>query len=243
MTMPDITNLGSGEALRGALMEIGRERYHSRHPFHKMLHDGRLDRGQVQAWALNRYYYQSRIPMKDCTLMGRISEPELRQAWADRVFDHDGSREGPGGIARWLKLCAALGLDPDDARSATSAAETAATLGAVVLLKGATTVVASPEGWECAIEAPTSWLATAGTGDVLAGILGSVTAGAAARRASVSLAACAATAAWLHGQAARAASESVAGGPITALDVAEHLPPVVGHLLASAEAPTVLSES
>ena len=116
MTMPDITNLGSGEALRGALMEIGRERYHSRHPFHKMLHDGRLDRGQVQAWALNRYYYQSRIPMKDCTLMGRISEPELRQAWADRVFDHDGSREGPGGIARWLKLCAALGLDPERVR-------------------------------------------------------------------------------------------------------------------------------
>ena len=112
MTLPNIDELDSGEALREALLAIGAERYHNRHPFHRLLHDGRLDRGQVQAWALNRYYYQSRIPMKDCTLMGRITDPELRQAWADRVFDHDGSREGPGGIARWLKLCEGVGLDP-----------------------------------------------------------------------------------------------------------------------------------
>lgn len=141
------------------------------------------------------------------------------------------------------KLRSELGLDPDDARSAAGAAETAAALGAIVLLKGATTVVASPEGWECAIDAPTSWLATAGTGDVLAGILGAVTAGAAARRATVSLAACAATAAWLHGQAAQTASAALAGGPITALDVAEHLPLVVGRLLAGPETTPMLIES
>lgn len=141
------------------------------------------------------------------------------------------------------KLRSWLGLDPDGARSAAGAAETAAALDAVVLLKGATTVVASPEGWECEIEAPTSWLATAGTGDVLAGILGAVTAGAAARRATVSLAACAATAAWLHGQAAQTASEAVAGGPITALDVAEHLPLVVGRLLGGPETTPMLIES
>ncbi len=129
------------------------------------------------------------------------------------------------------RLRSALGLDPDTARSPSSAAETAGALGGVVLLKGATTIVASPEGGECAIEAPTSWLATAGTGDVLAGILGAVTASAAGRGASVSFAACAATAAWLHGQAAQAASDAVGGGPITALDVAEHLPAVVGRVL------------
>jgi pyrroloquinoline-quinone synthase len=112
MSLPDLDHLDSAAALRDALLAIGAERYHNRHPFHRLLHDGRLSRGQVQAWALNRYYYQSRIPMKDCALMARITDPALRQAWADRVFDHDGSREGPGGIARWLKLCEGVGLDP-----------------------------------------------------------------------------------------------------------------------------------
>ena len=56
----------------------------------------------MQAWALNRYYYQSRIPMKDCALMARITDPELRREWSQRVIDHDGTREGQGGIARWL---------------------------------------------------------------------------------------------------------------------------------------------
>ena len=132
------------------------------------------------------------------------------------------------------RLRETLGLDPTTARNPSSAAETAAALDAVVLLKGALTVIAAPDGWECHIEAPTSWLATAGTGDVLAGVLGAVTAGAAARAASVSLAECAATAVWLHGHAAQLASSAVGGGPITALDVAGHLPIVVGRLLGAA---------
>lgn len=113
MKLPDLDTLASGEALEAALRAIGAERYHNRHPFHRMLHDGRLDRGQIQAWALNRYVYQSRIPMKDCALMARVSDPALRHEWGQRVFDHDGSREGPGGIARWLRLCEGVGLDPD----------------------------------------------------------------------------------------------------------------------------------
>ena len=65
--------------MREALHVVGEERYHIHHPFHRLLHDGRLDRGQVQAWALNRYYYQSRIPMKDATLLARLpSEVALR---------------------------------------------------------------------------------------------------------------------------------------------------------------------
>lgn len=116
MSFPGIDNLRSGEELETALRRIGDARYHSNHPFHRLLHAGRLTRGQVQAWALNRYYYQSRIPMKDCALMARIRDPELRQEWAQRVLDHDGSREGPGGVGRWLKLCEALGLDADAVR-------------------------------------------------------------------------------------------------------------------------------
>ena len=116
MTFPGIDALASGAELEAALLRIGEARYHNRHPFHRLLHGGRLTQGQVQAWALNRYYYQSRIPMKDCALMARISDPDLRQEWAKRVLDHDGGREGPGGIMRWLKLCVAVGLDPESVR-------------------------------------------------------------------------------------------------------------------------------
>jgi pyrroloquinoline-quinone synthase len=115
VSFPGIDDLRSGEELEAALRAIGAACYHNLHPFHRLLHGGRLTRGQVQAWALNRYFYQSRIPMKDCALMARISDPGLRQIWSERVFDHDG-REGPGGIARWLKLCEAVGLDPEGVR-------------------------------------------------------------------------------------------------------------------------------
>ena len=98
--------------LRGALQAIGAERYHNLHPFHRMLHDGALNRGQVQAWALNRYYYQSRIPAKDATLLARLPTAEMRREWRSRLEDHDGTAPGTGGIARWLKLAEGVGLDP-----------------------------------------------------------------------------------------------------------------------------------
>ncbi|OWJ68058.1 pyrroloquinoline-quinone synthase PqqC [Inquilinus limosus] len=106
-----MTDLMTPDQLEAALRAIGRERYHDRHPFHALLHGGKLDRGQVQAWALNRYYYQSRIPLKDSALMSRAEDPALRREWRQRVVDHDGEREGEGGIARWLHLTDALGLD------------------------------------------------------------------------------------------------------------------------------------
>ena len=64
---------------------------------------------------------------------------------------------------------------------AASAVETAAALGATVVLKGAVTIVASPDGWATAVSAGTPWLATAGTGDVLAGVIGAVVSAAVAR--------------------------------------------------------------
>ena len=103
----------SAEELEQRLRAIGAERYHDRHPFHQLLHGGGLDQGQVQAWVLNRYYYQSRIPMKDAALMSRVSDPELRRQWRRRIVDHDGSAPGEGGIARWLVLAEGVGLDRD----------------------------------------------------------------------------------------------------------------------------------
>jgi len=101
----------SPDALEAALRAIGAERYHSNHPFHKLLHGGALNRGQVQAWALNRYYYQRQIPIKDATMIARLSDPELRRAWRSRLVDHDGDGSAPGGIERWLKLAEGVGLD------------------------------------------------------------------------------------------------------------------------------------
>ena len=99
------------DQLEAELRHIGATRYHNLHPFHKLLHGGKLNRGQVQAWALNRYYYQSRIPAKDAALMARLPTAELRRAWRCRIEDHDGTGPGTGGIERWLKLATGVGLE------------------------------------------------------------------------------------------------------------------------------------
>ncbi|GBQ98641.1 pyrroloquinoline quinone biosynthesis protein PqqC [Acetobacter nitrogenifigens DSM 23921 = NBRC 105050] len=101
------------DELETALRAIGAERYHNLHPFHRALHDGRLSKAQVQAWALNRYYYQARIPAKDATLLARLPTAELRREWRRRIEDHDGTEPGTGGVARWLRLTDGLGLDRD----------------------------------------------------------------------------------------------------------------------------------
>lgn len=108
------------EELEAALRAIGAERYHIHHPFHRLLHDGKLTRAQVQAWALNRYYYQASIPAKDATLMARLPTPELRREWRRRIEDHDGDGTKPGGIERWLKLAEGVGLDGDLVSSTTA---------------------------------------------------------------------------------------------------------------------------
>jgi pyrroloquinoline-quinone synthase len=101
----------SPDELEAALRQIGAERYHNLHPFHRLLHAGRLNRGQVQAWALNRYYYQASIPAKDASLIARLPSADLRREWRRRLVDHDGDAPGTGGVARWMKLAEGVGLD------------------------------------------------------------------------------------------------------------------------------------
>ena len=101
----------STDQLETQLRQIGAERYHSLHPFHRLLHTGKLSRGQVQAWALNRYCYQAAIPRKDLTLMSRMTGRATRCAWLHRVIEHDGSGSDWGGIERWLQLTDGLGLE------------------------------------------------------------------------------------------------------------------------------------
>jgi pyrroloquinoline-quinone synthase len=103
----------SPEELEAALRAVGAERYHDLHPFHDLLHGGSLNKGQVQAWALNRYCYQAAIPRKDASLMGRCDDRDLRREWLHRITDHDGVGEDAGGIERWLVLTDGLGLPRD----------------------------------------------------------------------------------------------------------------------------------
>lgn len=94
-----------------SLRQVGVERYHDKHPFHISLHRGELTQGQMQAWVLNRFYYQKTIPLKDASLMGRADDQALRREWISRIVDHDGTRAGEGGIERWLVLAEGVGLD------------------------------------------------------------------------------------------------------------------------------------
>ncbi len=105
--------LNSAAEMEARLRHIGATRYHNLHPFHKLLHGGKLNKAQVQAWALNRYYYQSSIPIKDAIVVSRFRDRQIRLEWRHRIEDHDGNFDSEGGIDRWLKLTSGLGLDRD----------------------------------------------------------------------------------------------------------------------------------
>jgi pyrroloquinoline-quinone synthase len=111
----------SPDELRSRLRAVGEDRYHHKHPFHLLMHEGKLSREQLQAWALNRYYYQSVIPIKDSIILSRGPDPAFRRAWRKRVIDHDGdgTSNNEGGIKRWLKLAEATGLNAEQVRSGT----------------------------------------------------------------------------------------------------------------------------
>ena len=110
-SVADDAPLNSAEELEAQLRHIGAIRYHNLHPFHALLHGGKLNKGQVQAWALNRYYYQSSIPIKDAVVLSRFRERDIRLEWRQRIEDHDGETGDEGGIERWLQLTDGLGLD------------------------------------------------------------------------------------------------------------------------------------
>jgi len=98
--------------LESALRRIGAERYHNNHPFHKRLHAGEMTKAQVQAWALNRFYYQAMIPVKDSAIMARMIDPDLRREWRQRVIDHDGEEPGDGGNSRSKPMSTLFGKNP-----------------------------------------------------------------------------------------------------------------------------------
>jgi pyrroloquinoline-quinone synthase len=106
------------EAFVERLRDEGARRYHDHHPLHVAMHEGRLGREQLQAWVRNRYYYQTRIPIKDALILAKSEDPAFRRMWIHRIHDHDGAGDGAeGGLALWLLLAEGVGLDRDEVAS------------------------------------------------------------------------------------------------------------------------------
>jgi hydroxyethylthiazole kinase-like uncharacterized protein yjeF len=194
--------------------------------------------GRVQAWLLGSGMDAAgRSSETTAKLRAALRQglPTVLDAGAlDLVGDGTGAlvitphyRELAALLARSGQSVPAAEIAADPGSWAVTAAEN---LGVTVLLKGNTTFVASPTGARFTVSMSPAWLATAGTGDVLAGILGALLA-THAERIEVdadAVAALAATASFLHAAAATRAS---AGGPLVALDIAEAVPATIAALL------------
>jgi len=98
----------------------GEHRYHDHHRYHVLMHEGKLTRPQLQQWVLNRYYYQTRIPIKDAIILSKSEDPEFRRMWIHRIRDHDGDEPGEGGLQLWLRLAEGVGLDREEVASCRS---------------------------------------------------------------------------------------------------------------------------
>ena len=88
--------------------------YYAVHPFHTMMHEGRLTRRQLQGWAANRLAYQRAVPRKDAAILSNCPDPEVRRRWIQRIIDHDGTEPGTGGIELWVRLGEALGVPREE---------------------------------------------------------------------------------------------------------------------------------
>lgn len=100
----------SKEEFKAQLQGLSK-RYHIHHPFNIAMSSGKLDREQIQGWVANRFYYQTTIPRKDAAILANCPHSDFRQLWVQRIIDHDGTPDSPGGIEAWLRLGEAVGLD------------------------------------------------------------------------------------------------------------------------------------
>ena len=103
--------------LEGRLRRVLAERYHDRHAFNRRMHAGTLTPAELRTWVRNRYYYQTRIPIKDGIILAKAESPAFRRQWVRRIHDHDGERAGEGGLEQWLALAEAVGLERAEVES------------------------------------------------------------------------------------------------------------------------------
>jgi pyrroloquinoline-quinone synthase len=106
------------EAFEARLRGVLAERYHDRHPFNLRMHEGTLASDEIRTWVRNRYYYQTRIPIKDGIILAKSEDPGFRRQWIRRIRDHDGDGSAQeGGLELWLRLAEAVGLDSAEVAS------------------------------------------------------------------------------------------------------------------------------
>ncbi|MFT6913784.1 MAG: pyrroloquinoline-quinone synthase [Motiliproteus sp.] len=91
--------------------------YHSHHPYHLAMHEGRCTQEQIRGWVANRFYYQLNIPVKDANVLANCKDREARRLWVQRILDHDGYEGTEGGIEAWLRLGEACGLSREEVQS------------------------------------------------------------------------------------------------------------------------------
>lgn len=104
----------SNEEFETRLRDVGNRRYHSYHPFNVAMNAGRLKPEELRAWVINRFLYQTSIPMKDAAIIANCPIRDIRRIWIHRILDHDGQTGGQGGIESWLRLGEAMGIAPEE---------------------------------------------------------------------------------------------------------------------------------
>lgn len=103
----------SREEFEAKLREKGKF-YHIHHPYHQLMAEGKLTPDQIRGWVLNRFYYQVMIPRKDAAILANCPDRETRRKWVQRILDHDGYGDDPGGIEAWLQLGEACGIPREE---------------------------------------------------------------------------------------------------------------------------------
>jgi hydroxyethylthiazole kinase-like uncharacterized protein yjeF len=170
--------------------------------------------GRVQSWVVG-----SGLGNDIGAMISEILEQELPTIIdADALIRLPDHLEGPFVLTPHAGELASMLMVPRkqvETQMLESARAAASRWGAVVLLKGARSVIASPDGRVRVNSTGVPWLATAGAGDVLAGLIGALLA------AGLSPFDAAAAGAFIHGAAATLAS---GGGPISATDLLATLP-------------------
>lgn len=110
---PTLTQPLAPDDLAAALRTFSRS-YYAIHPFHSLMHDGRLTRRQLEGWVANRLAYQRAIPRKDAAIISNCPDADVRRVWLQRIIDHDGTEPGTGGIEMWIRLGQAIGVPRDE---------------------------------------------------------------------------------------------------------------------------------
>jgi pyrroloquinoline-quinone synthase len=86
-------------------------RYVDKHPFMRLLYEGKLDKNQIRGWIVNRFYLQNNISAKDAAIVSNCPIPEVRRVWMSRSIRREGLELPIGDVDGWLALAEASGLE------------------------------------------------------------------------------------------------------------------------------------